>query len=154
MIVFDVIPDPNIFELGSVDPRKIARSGISTGDKFVISKTLIGSGVTALVDSVLNPFAGESTDFIDCVYHAHSVVPIGNDTVRISTNVQSISGINTLGLSTYSTSHGCFSWGKMSFSRDAGVAKTFTAQTANGEAGLTTSTHIRRRTQIRLANTV
>lgn len=154
MIVFDVIPDPNIFELGSVDPRKIARSGISTGDKFVISKTLIGSGVTALVDSVLNPFAGESTDFIDCVYHAHNVVPIGTDTVRISANVQSISGINTLGLSTYSTSHGCFSWGKMSFSRDAGVAKTFTAQTANGEAGLTTSTHIRRRTQMRLANTV
>ena len=153
MIVFDVIADPAIFAPVPPDARKITRSSIQAGDKFVISNTRIGSGVTALVDSVLNPFAGESTDFIDCVYHAHNVVSIGSSGVRISANVQSISGINTLGLSTYSATHGCFSWGKMSFTR-AGTAKTFTSETGSGNAGLTTSAYIRRQTQIRLADTV
>ena len=153
MIVFDVIPDPAIYAPVPPDARKISKSGITTGDKFVISKTRIGSGVTAILDSPLNPLVGESTDFIDGVYHAHSVVSIGSSGVRISANVQSISGINTLGLSTYSTTHGCFSWGKMTFTR-AGTAKTFTAETGSGNAGLTTSAYIRRQTQMRLADTV
>ena len=106
----------------------------------MIDKTLIGSGVTAIVDSPLNPLVGESTDFINGVYHAHKVDELNATTKRIFSNVQSLSGINTAGLSTYSTSHGCMSWGAINVTRNSGTAKTFTAQTANGEAGLSTST--------------
>ena len=151
MIVFDVIPDPNIFDLSPGDVTEITRSGITTGDYFVIDKTLIGSGVTAILDSPLNPVVGESTDFINGVYHAHSVVSIGSSGVRISANVQSLSGISTAGLSTYNTTHGCMSWGSMILNRNAGLAKTFTAQTGNGNTGLSTSAYVRRTRQYRLA---
>ena len=151
MIVFDVIPDPNIFDLSPGDVTEITRSGITTGDYFVIDKTLIGSGVTAILDSPLNPVVGESTDFINGVYHAHSVVSIGSSGVRISANVQSLSGISTAGLSTYNATHGCMSWGSMILNRNAGLAKTFTAQTGNGNTGLSTSAYVRRTRQYRLA---
>lgn len=151
MIVFDVIPDPQIFDLSPSDASEISRSGINTGDYFVIDKTLIGSGVTAIFDSPNNTLVGESTDFINGVYYAHAVVSIGSSGVRISSNVQSLSGISTAGLSTYSTSHGCMSWGSMSFTRNAGVAKTFTAQTGRGNIGLSTSTYIRRKSQYKLS---
>jgi hypothetical protein len=150
MLYFDVVVDPVIFA-NPATPSKITISGISTGDYFVVDKTLIGSGVTSILDSPLNDPVGESTDYINGVYYAHKVDELNTTTARIYSNVQSLSGISTAGLSTHSTSHGCMSWGSMSFSRNAGVAKTFTAQTSNGNAGLSTSTYVRRQTQYRLA---
>ena len=150
MLYFDVVADPAIF----ADPAtasKIKISGITTSDYFVIDKTLIGSGVTAILDSPLNPLVGESTDFINGVYHAHKVDELNATTKRIFSNVQSLSGISTAGLSTYSTSHGCMSWGAINVTRNSGTAKTFTAQTGNGNAGLSTSTYIRRKGQYKLA---
>ena len=150
MLYFDVTPDPVIF----ADPptlQKIDITGISTGDYFVVDKTLIGSGVTAILYSPLDPLVGESTDFINGVYHAHKVDILSDHVARVYSNVQSLSGISTAGLSTYSTNHGCMSWGSISVTRDAGTAKTFTAQTGNGNAGLTTSTYIRRKSQYKLS---
>jgi len=150
MLYFDVVVDPVIFA-NPATPSKITISGISTGDYFVVDKTLIGSGVTSILDSPLNDPVGESTDYINGVYYAHKVDELNTTTARIYSNVQSLSGISTAGLSTHSTSHGCMSWGSMSFARNAGVAKTFTAQTSNGNSGLSTSTYVRRQTQYRLA---
>jgi len=140
MIIFDIKPDPNI--LGSV-----IRPGISTGDYFVIENTIIGYGVTSIKnDSTSVVSVGNS--FIDNVYYASNIVSVGSSTLRVYSNVKSISGINTSTLPQLN-SYGTYTWGSINISRNSN-SKSFQFYNQNGTAGIETSAHVSRLLQLRL----
>ena len=70
---------------------------------------------------------------------------------RVFANVNSISGINTAGLSTYYKS-GNYSWGSINVSRSAN-SKAFTFHNQNGLLGIETSTQIIRTLPMRTSYT-
>ena len=105
MIKFDFDSDDflNVTKYGF-----IARSGIATGDYFVIKNSCVGNGVTSL-DSTFSVLGVGST-FIDNVYRADQVINDGiAGIVTVYSNVQSIAGIG----STSFTSISEYSWGKL-----------------------------------------
>ena len=148
-IFFEVEPDPTIYDSsgppdGSV-LQKISRSGISTGDYFVIENTFIGNGVTGIKTTSSGPeTVCVGNNFLDNVYYVEHFVSVGSSMTRIFANVNSISGINTnpnnTGLSTYFKS-GNYSWGAINVSRNA-TSKSFTFHNQNGILGIDTSTQI------------
>lgn len=86
----------------------IARSGITTGDYFVIKNSCVGNGVTSL-NSTFNTLSIGSS-FIDNVYRADQVINDGiSGIVTVYSNVRSITGIG----STTFTSIAEYSWGKL-----------------------------------------
>lgn len=85
----------------------IARSGISTGDYFIIKNSCVGRGTTSLY---LGQPIGIGSTFIDNVYRADQVINDGiSGIVTVHSNVQSISGIG----STSFAGLGEYSWGKL-----------------------------------------
>ena len=75
---------------------------------------------------------------------AHEVVSIGTSEVRVSTNVDSLAGINTLTQPTDVVNYGTYSWGVINTgSRSVATARSFTHNT-NGIAGIETSAHVSR----------
>ena len=148
-IFFEVEPDPTIYDSSGPPAggvlQKISRSGISTGDYFVIENTFIGNGVTGIKTTSSGPeTVCVGNNFLDNVYYVAHFVSIGSSMTRIFANVNSISGINTnpnnTGLSTYSKS-GNYSWGAINVSRNA-TSKSFTFHNQNGILGIDTSTQI------------
>ena len=86
----------------------IARSGIATGDYFIVKNSCVGNGVTSLETSF--NILGIGSTFIDNVYRADQVINDGvAGIVTVYSNVQSISGIG----STTFTGIGEYSWGKL-----------------------------------------
>jgi len=146
-IIFDFFPDTDIFTQSN-EQGKIQFTGISTGDYFVIRNSVIGSGITS-IDDHETKIVGEGTSFVDNVYRAAQVVSIaGTDTKRVSANVLSIAGINTItNLDTEDAFFGTFSWGKINIGSRSG--KSFTYQSNDPLSGLSTSAHISRTTQLR-----
>ena len=148
-IFFEVKPDPTIYDpsgppAGNV-LQKISRSGISTGDYFVIENTFIGNGVTGIKTTSSGPeTVCVGNNFLDNVYYVEHFVSVGSSMTRIFANVNSISGINTnpnnTGLSTYFKS-GNYSWGAINVTRNA-TSKSFTFHNQNGILGIDTSTQI------------
>jgi hypothetical protein len=135
MIVFDIV--------GSV-----INPGISTGDYFVVENTLIGSGVTSIKNNI-SSIVSVGNSFIDNVYYASNVTGSGTTTLRVYSNVMSISGINTLSLPTLK-SYGTYTWGAINVSRDSN-SKSFQFYNQNGLLGIETSAHISRVLQLRLS---
>ena len=149
MLEFVLRPDPAIYD-PSPNNRQISRSGITTGDLFVIRNTLIGSGVTSIDNHVDNVIC-TSPNFIDNVYKAHKVVSIGTSEVRVSCNVKTLAGIDTTSQPNL-FSHGEYSFGIINTSgRPAGGGDSFTFHNTNGIAGIETSAHVSRVTQLRVA---
>jgi len=130
-----------IFNL-NVDDTLIT-SGISTGDYYVLHSTNVGNGITSILQdgSVL----GVTTQFLDCVFRADHVV---NDSisgiVTITSNVQSISNVGSIGTGIY----GNYSWGKF-YDFDVRTNPfVFEPYTLNGIVGLQTAPTITRLTSI------
>ena len=140
MIIFDINPDPNI-------PGSVTRPGISTGDYFVIENTIIGSGVTSIKNN-LSLVVSVGNSFIDNVYYASNIVSVGSSTLRVYSNVTSISGVNTSTLPQLN-SYGTYTWGSINISRNSN-SKSFQFYNQNGTAGIETSAHVSRLLQLRL----
>ena len=149
MLEIEVIPNAAIYDQ-SPDNNQISRSGIAAGDYFVLEKTFIGDGVESIIDDA-NTVVSVGNSFIDNVFYASKVVSVGSSGVRISANVKSLTGINTTGIPTTTGNLGCFTWGSITGSRNAGVAKSFEYFNQNGLLGIETSAYIRRTNQFRLA---
>jgi len=106
MIVFHfdsdkVLNDPNF--------DNIVRSGIATGDYFVIDNSIVGNGVTSLNAAEGFDTLSIGSSFIDNVYRADDVVSSSSGIVTVFSNVQSISGIG----STSGFTCAKYSWGKI-----------------------------------------
>ena len=116
------------------------KTGIETGDYFVVQNTSIGSstsGVTGIKTTSSGPETiGVGTNFLDNVYFAEHIVGVGQSVVRVFSNVQSISGINTVGLTTYARG-GKYSWGAVNVSEYN--SKSFDFFNQNGISGIETS---------------
>jgi len=142
-VTFDFFPSPQIYSKTG-DPGTIERTGIATGDYFVVRNTCIGTGVTS-IDGDVSTIVGNGTSFIDNVYRAAQVVAIGGtDTIRVSTNVLSLVGVNTaINLKTY----GSFSWGKINIGSRNG--SQFAFQKDDPLSGISTSAHISRTTELK-----
>ena len=156
-LFFDFKPDPTIFPANFLSPTASERqkSGIQTGDYFVIQNTSIGSstsGITGIKTTSSGPETiGVGTNFLDNVYFAEHIVGIGQSVVRVFSNVQSISGIDTVGLTTYSRS-GKYSWGAVNVSRGLN-SKSFEFFNQNGISGIETSAQVIRSTPIKTSYT-
>ena len=156
-LFFDLKPDLTIFpaDLTSVGNKERLKTGISTGDYFVIKNTSIGSstsGVTGIKTTSSSPeIIGVGTNFVDNVYFAEHIIGIGVSVVRVFSNVQSISGINTVGLTTYARG-GKYSWGAVNVSR-ASNSKSFEFFNQNGVSGIETSAQVIRSAPIKTSYT-
>ena len=149
-IFFEIEPDPTIYDpagipAGTQKITKRSRSGISTGDYFVIKNTFIGDGVTGIRTTSSGPeTVSIGNSFLDNVYYAEHIIPVGSKMLRVFANVNSIAGINTnpnnTGLSTYFKS-GNYSWGAISVTR-GNNAKSFTFHNQNGILGIETSAQV------------
>ena len=124
-------------------------------DYFVIQNTSIGSsisGITGIKTSSSGPETiGVGTNFLDNVYFAEHIVGIGQSVVRVFSNVLSISGINTVGLTTYARG-GKYSWGAVNVSRGLN-SKSFDFFNQNGISGIETSAQVIRSAPIKTSYT-
>ena len=146
---FILKPDSTIYDPTPND-KQVAKPGISTGDFFVIRNTTLGAGVTS-IDKHISNIVSTGTSFVDNIYMAHEVVSIGTSEVRVSTNVDSLAGINTLTQPTDVVNYGTYSWGVINTgSRSVATARSFTHNT-NGIAGIETSAHVSRLLQLRVS---
>ncbi len=139
-IFFEIKPDPTIYS-ASPEGTQITRSGITTGDYFVINNTFIGDGITGIKTTSSGPeTVGVGNSFLDNVYFAEHHVSVGSSITRVFANVNSITGINTAGLSTHFKS-GTYSWGSINVSRGSN-SKPFTFYNQNGVLGIETSAQV------------
>ena len=135
-IIFDLKPDPNIIG----DTGK-GRSGITTGDFFVINNSFVGTGVTS-VGATAGTTVAIGTAFIDNVFYAHHHVSIGSSILRVFSNVNSVAGINTSTVN-HVTELGNYSWGSIEVSRTTS-SHAFSFFNQQGTAGIDTSAHVSR----------
>ena len=140
-LFFEIKPDPTIYS-ASPSGNQITRSGITTGDYFVIKNTFIGDGVTGIRTTSSGPeTVGVGNTFLDNVYFAEHHVSVGSSIVRVFANVTSIAGINTVGFGTDRFKFGTYSWGSIGISRNNN-SKTFTFHNQNGLVGIETSAQV------------
>lgn len=121
----------------------LSRSGIATHDYFILSRTNVGSGVTALDrdDNVIG-IGTENLDGVFQVAHYEYVTSGALTTCRVHTKVATDHGVNTSGMTSgIGTSFGDFSWAKFTVTRSTN-GKEFTANTSNGLIGLSTAPSI------------
>ena len=154
-LFFELKPDSTIFPVNpnNVQSKERLKTGITTGDYFVIQNTSIGSstsGVTGIRTTSSGPeVVGVGTNFVDNVYFAEHIVSVGSSIVRVFANVQSISGINTVGFATFGLPRvGKYSWGAVNVSRGFG-SQSFEFFNQNGILGIETSAQVIRSTPIK-----
>tara|TARA_B100000214_G_scaffold366038_1_gene334509 strand:- start:58 stop:2616 length:2559 start_codon:yes stop_codon:yes gene_type:complete len=147
-LFFELKPDPTEGDNGSkigilgTDADQISRSGITTGDYFVIKNTFIGDGITGIKTTSSGPeTVGVGNTFLDGVYFAAHHVSVGSSIVRVFANVTSIAGINTVGFGTDRFKFGDYSWGSVNVSRNNN-SKSFTFHNQNGLLGIETSAQV------------
>ena len=137
----DGLPDGN-------DDKKRSRSGISTGDYFVIKNTFIGDGVTGIRTTSSGPeTVSVGNTFLDNVYFAEHFVSVGSSITRVFANVNSIVGIDTTTLSSR-FKYGTYSWGSINVNR-SNESKSFTFHNQNGVLGIETSVQVIRTLPLR-----
>jgi len=140
-IIFDLKPDANIIG----DPGK-GRSGIQTGDFFVIKDSIVGTGVTS-IGATAGTTVAIGTAFIDNVFYAHHHVSIGSSILRVFSNVNSVTGINTSTVD-HVTSKGNYSWGSIDVSRTPN-SHAFEFFNQQGTVGIDTSAQVSRIVRLR-----
>ena len=135
MVIFELQSDSFLNQAGF---GNIVRSGIGTGDYFVITNSTSGAGVTSI--DVDNKIVGVGTTHLDSVYVVGKKEQSNTGIVTVFCNVRSISGIGT---TDYAPRIGKYSWGRFyNFQRDRLSPQAFPAYTQNGSAGLSTSTTV------------
>ena len=130
----------------------ITKTGISTGDFFLVTRSNVGNGVTALSQDRTVAISSCS-DLIDTVFqvsHIEDIAPVGSaSSVRVHVNVETGHGLNFTGLgSGVGNYYGNYSWAKFSSSRTTGIA--FTCNSSDGLIGLSTAPTIVRTTKLSL----
>lgn len=126
----------------------IFRTGISTGDYFVISHSNIGAGLTALSQD-RSTTVGIATTCIDGIYQVSHIDTVGTGTMRVYAQVEEGHGLNFTGLgSGVGNVYGRFSWAKFTSTRTSGLA--FTCTNDNGLTGISTAPQIIRTTKLSL----
>ena len=151
-IFFEIKPDPTIYS-ASPEGNQITRSGITTGDYFVIKNTFIGNGVTGIRTTSSGPeTVSVGNTFLDNVYFAEHHVSVGSSIVRVFANVNSIAGIDTSGLTSYFKS-GTYSWGSINVTRGSN-SKSFTFHNQNGVLGIETSAQVVRTLPVQTIYTI
>jgi len=124
-------------------------TGISTGDYFIVSRSNIGNGVTALSQDRLTT-VGLATQFLDSVYQVSHIDPVGTGlSMRVHVNIQTGHGLNFTGLGSGGGNfYGEYSWAKFTSGRSSGIA--FTCNPFNGLTGISTAPQIVRTTKLSL----
>ena len=142
-LIFDLHPAVNI-------QNEVSRTGLNTGDFFVIENSIIGSGVTAL-GITTSTIVGTGTTWIDGVYQVadFTTTGVGASTLRVTCHVESLSGIDTTGLpapisgATGRPNCGTYTWGTINVTRSSN-SKSFSYYNSNGLAGIETSAYVSR----------
>lgn len=124
-------------------------TGISTGDYFVISRSNVGNGVTALSQD-RSSTVGLATQFLDGVYQVSHIDPVGTGlSMRVHVNIETGHGLNFSGLGSGGGNfYGEYSWAKFTSGRSSGIA--FTCNPFNGLIGISTAPQIIRTTKLSL----
>jgi len=127
----------------------ISVTGISTGDYFIVSRSNVGNGVTALSQDRLST-VGLVTQYLDGVYQVSHISPVGTGlSMRVHVNVATNHGLNFTGLGSGGGNfYGEYSWAKFTSSRITGLA--FTCNSLNGLTGISTAPQIIRSTKLSL----
>jgi hypothetical protein len=127
----------------------ITVTGISTGDYFVISRSNIGNGVTALSQD-RSTTVGLATQFLDGVYQVSHIDPVGTGlSMRVHVNIATNHTLNFSGLGSGGGNfYGEYSWAKFTSGRSSGLA--FTCNPLNGLTGISTAPQIVRTTKLSL----
>ena len=125
----------------------ITRTGIATGDYFVVSNSNVGSGLTALSEDRVST-VGVSTQFLDGVYQVSHIDTVGAGlSMRVHVNIETGHGLDFSGIGSGGGNFfGEFSWAKFTSSRSAGLA--FTCNPLNGVTGISTAPQIVRTTKL------
>ena len=155
-LFFEIVPHENIYDPDGIpngsDAAKRSKSGISTGDYFVIDYTFTGNGVTGIRTTSSGPeTVGVGNSFLNNVYFAEDYVSVGSSMIRVFANVNSIAGIDTTTLTT-KVKYGTYSWGSIDVSRSAN-SKSFTFHNQNGVVGIETSAQVIRTLPVKTSYT-
>jgi hypothetical protein len=138
------------------DGHGITKSGIKTGDYFVVTSSSVGFGVTSLTRG--GSTLGIGTENIDNVYEVfstsqvnRSIPSIGISTViRVVTRIARYNGINSVVSIASTSNYAAYSWGKINFT-DRSTPRSFTVKT-NNFAGISTNPIIRRKNPLAYEN--
>jgi hypothetical protein len=123
-------------------------TGIGTGDFFLVSRSNIGSGVTAMsLDG--SSIVGMTTIAVDGVFQVSDIARVGaGSTIRVFTEIASGHGVNVTGLSSGAGNYyGAYSYAKFT---TGAVGLAFTVNAMNGLTGLSTAPQIQRATKLSL----
>ena len=123
-------------------------TGIGTGDFFLVSRSNIGAGVTALsLDG--STTVGVTTIACDGVFQVSDIARVGaGQTIRVFTEIASNHGVNVTGLSSGAGNfYGEYSYAKFT---TGAVGLAFTVNANNGLTGLSTAPQIQRTTKLSL----
>jgi photosystem II stability/assembly factor-like uncharacterized protein len=131
MIIFEFDSDK---VLNQPDFNNIVRSGISTGDYFVINNSVVGNGIITLDSQDNFNTLSIGSSFIDNVYRADNVQLSSSGIVTVFSNVSSISGIGTTSGFTCAK----YSWSKIYDYNSRQDPRSFTLSN-NGLAGVSTA---------------
>ena len=123
-------------------------TGIGTGDFFLVSRSNIGSGVTAM-SSNGSTTVGMTTIAVDGVFQVSDITRVGSgQTIRVFTEIASGHGVNVTGLSSGAGNYyGAYSYAKFT---TGAVGLAYTVNSLNGLTGLSTAPQIQRTTKLSL----
>lgn len=130
----------------------ITKTGIGTGDYFVVSRSnvgAVGGGVTAL-SQTRGSTVGMGNSFIDGVYQVGHIQPLAGigETMRVIANIETNHQLNFTGLTSgVGAFYGEFSWAKFT---TGAIGTSFTVNTLEGLTGLSTAPEIQRTNKLLL----
>ena len=130
----------------------ITKTGIGTGDYFVVRRSnvgAVGGGVTSLSQTRAST-VGIGNSFIDGVYQVGHIQPLAGigETMRVIANVETNHQLNFTGLTSgVGAFYGEFSWAKFT---TGAIGTSFTVNTDEGLTGLSTAPEIQRTNKLLL----
>jgi len=130
----------------------ITKTGIGTGDYFVVSRSnvgAVGGGVTALSQTRAST-VGMGNSFIDGVYQVGHIQPLAGigETMRVIANIETNHQLNFTGLTSgVGAFYGEFSWAKFT---TGAIGTSFSVNTLEGLTGLSTAPEIQRTNKLLL----
>ena len=141
-----VIPSNSV--LRENDFGGFTETGIGTGDFFIVSRSNVGSGVTAMSFTGLTT-VGMTTVALDGVFQVSNIARVGaGQTIRVFTEIASGHGVNVTGLSSGAGNfYGAYSYAKFT---TGAVGMAFTVNAMNGLTGLSTAPQIQRTEKLSL----
>lgn len=130
------------FHIAMNDPQRqnqhggITKTGIGTGDYFVISRSNVGAGLTSLSQD-RSATVGTAVTCIDGIYECSHIEDLASDVVKVHVNIVSGHGLNFTGLhSDVGTHYAEFSWAKVT--ANSAIGTTFTIN-STGLTGIATA---------------